>query len=286
MNSKATIVALLAVVCTAGPACAQPPYARPVREVIDERTAEPLAAPQTEPGSRWITNGPCLCDGAGQSPPIAAEVYFRTGISTPFASSFNHHDVLGRDMRAGFLYQFGIRTLFFDAPATRAWAVDVSISHIDNGQDPDIGYPLAVIDFTGDIDPLTGQPEVKLIQFGTPNLPAVHIRETHRTYLNLGVGRDSYWSASADDPGRRFRIGWDIGARYGALSQEYDRIKHRTDVIGGAFFGVHGEFEFPTSWGAWHAGVRCEYSYTWSDILQRASDIQEINTMATFGIRY
>jgi len=285
MNSKTTMVALLAAACIAGPAWAQPPYAKPVREVIGDRTAEPLAPPQTEPGSRWISSGPCLCDG-GESPPIAAEVYFRTGISTPFASSFNHHDLLGRDMRAGFLYQLGIRTLFFDVPATRAWAIDVSLSHVDNGQDPDVGYPLAVIDFTGNTDPTTGQPEVKRIQFGTPIEPPIHIRDTHRTYLNLGFGRDTYWNASAEDSGRRFRVGWDVGARYGALSQEYDRIKHRTDVIGGLYAGAHADFEWSTSWGAWHAGVRCEYSYTWSDILQRASDIQEINTLLTVGIRY
>src|SRR5262245_43295338 len=286
MNSKTMIVALLAAVCVACPAWAQPPYPRPAREVIDERTAEPLPAPQTEPGSRWITSGPCLCDGAGQSPPIAAEVYVHTGASFPVASCFNRHDLVGRDAQPGFLIQGGIRTLFFDAPATSAWAVDVSISHVDNGHDPNKPYGLAVIDFTGKTDPTTGQPEVKLIQFGTPTQPPLHIRETHRTYLNLGVGRDYYWRASADDPGRLFRVGWDIGGRYGALSQEYDRIKHRTDVIGGLYMGVHGEFEFPTSWGAWHFGVRAEYGYTWSDILQRASDIQEINTMATFGIRY
>ncbi len=286
MNRKTTIAALLAALLITCPAWGQPPYAKPVQEVIGDRSAEPLPPPQTIPGSRWLTTSPCLCDSPEQGPPIGAEVYVRTGASIPFSSSFNHRDLLGRDMVPGFLVQGGIRTLFFNGPATRAWTVDASISHVSNGQDQIESYPLRVIDFTGNTNPLTGTPEVKLIQFGTPTLPALRIRETHRTYANLGVGRDYYWRASADDPGRLFRVGWDVGGRYGALSQEYNKIKHRTDVIGGVFWGLHGDFEFPTSWGLWHAGIRWEYGYTWSDILQRASDIQEINTMATFGVRY
>ena len=188
-------------------------------------------------------------------------------------------------MVPGFLFQGGVRALFFNDSATRAWAIDASISHQSNGQDPNELYPLRVIDFTGNTD-ITGQPEVKLIQFGTPTLPAIRIRETHRTYVNLGVGRDYYWRTSAEEPGTMFRIGWDTGGRYGALSQEYNLIKHRTDVVGGIFVGAHGEFEIPSRWGLWQLGVRTEYAYTWSDILQRASDIQEINVMMTFGVRY
>jgi len=83
-----------------------------------------------------------------------------------------------------------------------------------------------------------------------------------------------------------FRYGWQVGGRYGALSQEYDIIKHRTDVVGGFFMGAHGEFEYPCRWGVLQLGVNCQYGYTWSDILQRASDIQEINTMFNIGLRY
>lgn len=286
MNIKTMVAALLAAATLTTSAWAQPPAAKPVQEVIGDRIDDAVPAPQPTLTSRWLTSTPALSESDIKGPPIAAEVYLSIGASTPFASSFNKRDVLGRDMVPGVLVQGGVRTLFFNMPATRAWVVDTSISHISNGHSQIEKYPLRVIEFNGEIDPATGQPAVELIQFGTPTTPAVRIRETHRTYANLGIGRDYYWRTSADEPGRLLRVGWQTGGRYGTLSQEYNILKHRTDVIGGAFAGVHGEFEYPSRWGMLQLGVRCEYGYTWSDILQRASDIQEITTMFTLGVRY
>lgn len=286
MNIKTIVAALIAVAMLTGVVSAQPPAPKPVQEVIGDRAADTTGELAPAPASRWLTSVPDLAQTEAKGPPIAAEVYFATGASVPFSSSFNHRDVLGRDMVPGVLFQGGVRTLFFNMPATRAWVIDTSISHTSNGHDQNVRYPLRVIDFTGNTNPLTGQPEVALIQFGTPTTPAIRIRETHRTYANLGIGRDYYWRTSADDPGRLFRYGWQTGGRYGTLSQEYNIIKHRTDVIGGFFAGLHGEFEYPSRWGMLQLGVRCEYGYTWTDILQRASDIQEINTMFNIGVRY
>lgn len=101
------------------------------------------------------------------------------------------------------------------------------------------------------------------------------------------MGRDFYFKAPADDPlARKTRLGFDSGGRYGTLSQEYDRIRHRTDVIGAFYAGMHYDLEVPSKWGVLVLGSRVEYSYTWSDILQRKSDIQEINTMLSVGFRY
>ena len=285
MNIKKCVAALLAAASLTCSAAAQPPAPKPVQDVIGDSAPETVTTPRAMPTSRWLTPNEEEHAG-GNGPPIAAEVYFGTGASTPFASSFNKRDVLGRDMVPGILVQGGVRTLFFNQPATRAWVVDTNISHASNGHSQIQKYPLRVIDFTGNTNPLTGQPEVDLIQFGTPTTPAVRIRSTSRTYANLGVGKDYYWRTSADDPGRLFRVGWQVGGRYGALSQEYNILKHRTDVIGGVFGGLHGEMEIPSQWGMFQMGVRCEYGYTWSDILQRASDIQEINVLLTLGLRY
>jgi hypothetical protein len=286
MKSQTLVAAVLAVVLAHCPsAWAQPPYSRPVQEYSSDRSGE---APPAEPmrASRWLTPAPCLCEGSGESPPIAAEVYLQTGASIPINSWFNNADALGRDMRDGFVIQGGLRTMFFNDSATRAWVVDTSISHVSNGQDPTVRYGLRLLEFTGNTDPLTGQPEVKRIQFGTPTHPGLEIRDTHRTFVNLGLGRDYYAWTSAEDPGRYWRFGLDSGGRYGTLSQEYNATKHRTDVIAGYFVGGHSELVAPTRWGTLTVGVRTEWSYTWSSILQRASDIQEINVMMTLGLRY
>ena len=237
LRINAPVAALLAVLLAGSPAWTQTPYGRPVQESVGSPDAEPIPAPASAPTSRWLTAGPGLCDVPVAAPPIAAEVYFQSGWSIPTNSWFNKRDVLGRDMNLGFVVQGGVRTLFFNQPATRAWVVDTSISHHSNGHDQDVGYPLRVIDFTGNTD-ITGQPEVKLIQFGTPTRPPIEIRDTDRTYVNVGVGRNYYWNSSAETECWHMRWGWDIGGRYGALSQEYDLIKHRTDVIGGFFVGV------------------------------------------------
>jgi hypothetical protein len=286
MKSKMLAVVVLAMVLAqCRVAWAQTPYPKPAQEFSSDRGSEP-APPEPMRTSRWLTPTPCLCEGSGESPPIAAEVYFQTGASIPINSWFNHADALGRDMRSGFVVQGGVRTLFFNDPATRAWVIDASISHVSNGQDPTVRYPLRVLDFTGNTDPLTGQPEVKRIQFGTPTRPGLEIRDTERTFVNLGLGQDYYAWTSADAPGRHWRFGWDSGGRYGTLSQEYNLIKHRTDVCAGFFVGLHSELEASTRWGIFTAGVRTEWSYTWTDILQHSSDIQEINVMMTVGLRY
>ncbi|MCI0681712.1 MAG: hypothetical protein L0Y71_06385 [Gemmataceae bacterium] len=284
MNIRTSLAGLFAMLMAACPALGQPPSARPVPEIVGDPLAAPAPADQIVPASRWLSQEPAGCN-APEGAPIAAEVYLRNGASIPFSSSFNRRDALGRDMTPGYLIQGGIRTLFYNEPADRAWVIDAGISHVSNGHDHNRLYALRVIDFTGETD-ITGQPEIALIQFGTPTTPGVRIRDTDRTYVNLGFGRDYYWRSFADDLCRHVRLGWDAGGTYGALSQEYNIIKHRTDVIGGVYGGLHGDVEFPTEWGAWFVGIRWEYAYTWSDILQRASDIQEINVSLTLGLRY
>ena len=63
-------------------------------------------------------------------------------------------------------------------------------------------------------------------------------------------------------------------------------IMRRGDVFGGAYLGTQLNYEFP--WYDWlvQLGVRAEYAYTWSDILQRATDMNEVNLMLNFGIRF
>src|SRR5438128_2461355 len=187
MKSKLLVAAVLAMVLACSPAAwGQTPYPKPVQEFSSDRGGEPAPAEPMR-ASRWLTPTPCLCEGSGESPPIAAEVYFQTGASIPINSWFNHADALGRDMRTGFVVQGGVRTLFFNDPATRAWVIDASLSHVSNGQDPTVRYALRVLDFTGNTDPLTGQPEVKRLQFGTPTRPGLEIRDTERTFVNLGL---------------------------------------------------------------------------------------------------
>jgi hypothetical protein len=286
MKASSLVAAVLAVLLADASARAQAPYAKPVRELTSDGPGAAEAAPGTFAVSRWLTPNGYGCYSETDGPPIGAEVYLSGGWSIPLSTTISGKERLGRDMSTGYVVQGGLRTSFFNMPADRAWVVDISLSHMNNGHNQQAKYPLRVLEFTGNTDPLTGQPEVKRIQFGTPTRPGVTIRDTGRTFVNLGLGRDYYVWGTAETDERHLRVGWDVGARYGTLSQEYHEIKHRTDVIGGTYVGVHGEYEIPTRMGMLTFGARTEWGYTWSDILQQASDIQEINVLLTLGLRY
>jgi hypothetical protein len=236
--------------------------------------------PQALGTSRWIGHTGYLCDDDGVSPPIGSEVYLFSGVSIPFGGQYH-----GSALQPGFVIGGGLRTSFFNQAMDRAWVVDGSISHFNNRGNDEKRFPLKVIDFTGNKLP-DGSDEIKLVQYGTPIRPGLLIRDTDRTFVSLGIGRDFYITAPADAPGSKCRWGLDAGGRYGTSSQEYDIIKHRTDVIGGFYCGVHYDYETPCRWGIFVVGGRWEYSYTWSDILQHVSDIQETNLMLTLGLRY
>lgn len=235
--------------------------------------------PQAMGTSRWITPTGYLCDDDGVSPPIGSEFYLFSGASFPFGDQYH-----GSALQPGFVIGGGLRTLFFNNTMDRAWVVDASISHFNNRGNKEKRFPLKVLDFTGNTLP-NGNPEIKLVQYGTPIRPGLLIRDTDRSFVSLGIGRDFYMTP-ADVPGPKCRWGVDAGGRYGTSSQEYDLIKHRTDVIGGFYCGVHLDYEKPSRWGIFVVGGRWEYSYTWSDILQHVSDIQETNLMLTLGLRY
>ena len=286
MKAPSLVAAVLGVVFACGPTWGQAPYSRPVREISSDGAAAPEASPAPVSVSRWITPPSYGCQG-DEGPPIATEVYVSAGWSIPLSTEIsNGKERLGRDMVLGYVVQGGFRTSFFNEAVDKAWVVDFGLSHLSNGHNPNARYPLRVLEFTGNTNPLTGQPEVQRIQFGTPTREGVIIRDTDRTYVNLGVGRDYYVWGTAESCEWHYRVGWDVGGRYGTLSQEYFPIKHRTDVIGGVYVGAHGEVEIPTRMGMLIFGARTEWNYTWSDILQQASDIQEINVMLTLGLRY
>jgi hypothetical protein len=109
------------------------------------------------------------------------------------------------------------------------------------------------------------------------------------------------------------RVGLDAGGRWGSSKiQLNDRLipknllvfpqnqeqfrnlvtpgftPHRTDVIGGTFISFHSDLEFPCGPCIFQVGFRAEYSYTWSDILQRQNDadVQDFLLMLNLGARF
>src|SRR5207247_188290 len=127
----------------------------------------------------------------------------------------------------------------------------------------DIHVPLSIIDvFTG-----------KRQEFGKGKLAGVTVSGLNRTFVNLGMGREWYMWHSANTPGNNWRMGMDFGGRYGSEKADFHEIRHRTDVVGGVYASLHTDLEIPCGCCIFQCGLRGQWAYTWSDILQKQSDL-------------
>jgi hypothetical protein len=211
-----------------------------------------------------IYQRPDCCGNVGCDGPIYAELYVLTGLEIPAAGH-----IFGQTLETGWVVQGGGRTLFFNPAMDRDWNIDVSVSNIFNrGQRSDIKVPLNLPGSTNPVD--------------------VSIRQLNRTYVNAAFGRDWYFTKPPDAWIHRWRIGLSAGGRLGTEKLELNEIAHRTDVISGLFAVLSADVEIPCCCCTFLAGMRLEYSYTWSDILQHQndSDIQDVDFLFTAGVRF
>ena len=94
--------------------------------------------------------------------------------------------------------------------------------------------------------------------------------------------------AAGCKPDSNLRFGVDLGGRYGTEKVEFTNFLHSTDVNEGIFVAVHSDLEVPWGCCILQAGLRWEYGYTWSKILQSQNngDIQDMTLMFTLGSRF
>jgi hypothetical protein len=227
----------------------------------------------TQPTS-WLTYPRCqgCCGPVGADGPIGYEAYVRTGADFPLGGN-----PFGARMKIGWDAEIGGRTLFFNPEQDAAWTVDLGVRNVFNGNhDQETTYRLFNL---FDQSTNTTTPEVD-----------VNIKNLNRTYVDVSGGREVYLmgSAKCDCQDVNWRVGFDIGGRYGTEKMEVTNFRHRTDVNGGVFFAVHSDVECPRGCCIFFAGLRSEYGYTWSDILQRQNDgdIQEISLLLNLGVRF
>jgi hypothetical protein len=235
----------------------------------------PAAPAITHSLSDWITypRPPGCCGPTGADGPICSELYLRSGVSVPIGGGF-----LNRVVNVGWDVEGGVRALFFNPAMDAAWTVDAGITNIFNPSEDRVST-VALRNFVASQN---GQ---------TATLPALNVgvRSENRTFVDLAGGRE-WWlmGAAGCTDGPSWRAGVDGGGRYGAEKINLTNTRHRTDAIGGVFAALHSDLEMP--WGGCIVlvGGRVEWSYTWSDILQRQNrtDNEDINLMLTAGVRY
>ena len=286
MNVKRLMLGILTGLATTAMAHAQSPPT-PVPQVQLPTPAQAYPAQTNGPGqlaydvpgvTHWerhdLKFANC-CNGSTGGSEIGYDVYSRAGVSVPVG--FN--EAIGRNLSPGFTVEGGARTFFFDRANATAWAIDTGlVNTFNSGVGTFASRETFLLKNLLVPNPITGGNPVR-------RDVAVGIRNYNRTFVSLGVGKE--WFQGGQDDCGHWRYGLDVGGRWGSSSIELDRIlPHRTDVVGAFYFAGQAAYEFPL-WGALGSiGGRAEWSYTYSDILQRSSDTQEINLMLTFAIRF
>lgn len=246
-------------------------YGTAADEVLGEggdRPAPPPKLPPVQALSDWITYTKPDCCGPLGGGPLATELYLRSGWAIPVEGAF-----FGKTLETGWMIGIGARELFFNPSLTAAWAVDFGISYTYNhGQRNDIAV---------------------LVRGADDSTRLLVTRSLHRTYFNMAVGREWYWSAPANAPGWKLRFGGDLGGRYGTLRADMDELGRRSffrrgDTIGSLFGAVHSDLEIPWGCCTLLSGVRAEWNYNWSDVFQAQNDadFQDLNLLLTLGVRF
>jgi len=236
--------------------------------------------------SDWITYHHADCCGPlGDNGPLGMEVYIRTGPSLPFGG-----ELFAPRLETGWLIQGGVQTLFFNPDADAAWILDLSVSYMHNSGKGD----------------LPGQSFVfpELFGFGTGTLneapTEVALRALHRTFFNVGGGREWYLIGSGNNgsapdgsAGLNWRVGIDGGARYGIArldlmeANQPDVFHRRSHVISAAFAALHTDVEIPCGCCTFLAGFRAEWDYTWMNLVSNFNnDLQDVNLLLTAGVRF
>jgi hypothetical protein len=272
----------------------QVPETIPAPKPSDSPIAAITGTPQMPPGtvcSPW--NGPGgtgCCGPIGGNGPILSELFVRNGVNILIGGG-----IIKETMTTGFVQSFGGRSLFFNPSGSRAWTAEFGIDwfYNNNSGKADNEY---VLEF------FPGRTE---ISNGVENIiPDVSIFGNPREYIRAGVhfafGRETYMFTPGYQCGKNFRLGWDIGGRWGYSRLNYnvfpedfsaegaritfDRV---SDVFGTAFFAIHGDVEIPLGpcW-TFVTGIRAEAGYNFSDIVLFNSDSQELNMMLNLGLKF
>ncbi|HWG41309.1 MAG TPA: hypothetical protein VN688_00885 [Gemmataceae bacterium] len=247
------------------------------------------------PASPWLVypRSPCCCGPVGHcGGPIGSEVFVRSGIAFPVGGG-----IFGKYLHPGWDIEGGARVLFFNPQVDKAWTVSLSVSNIFN-RTGDANQPIDLFNVpvktTVEVPGQTNIPgSLRATTPATVNVP--HLQATvsslNQTFVNLGGGRE-WWLLGSADPGQQhgcnWRVGVDGGGRYGTAMVQFNEINHHTDAIGGLYCAIHTDVEYPWRCGILFGGIRYEYNYIWTSILQSQNngDYQSMNLLFQIGSRF
>jgi hypothetical protein len=280
-GTKFCLASLVAAVVGLGTVRGQGTMYAPTGPSSGPEVLPPPVPATVAPGpSRWVLydRQPGCCGPVGGHGPINFELYLRNGIAFPVA-----HSGLGGVLEDGWTIEGGGRTLLLNAGEDEAWTVDLGVGNTFNGvEDRNTQFINGNTRTANELFNNNG-----LITTGPRLVTAAHL---NRTYLFLSGGHEWYlWGSAEPDAGcRNWRVGADVGGRYGTEKLNVNETRHMTDNTESVFVSVHSDVEIPWGQVLLQAGVRLEYSHTWSDIFHSPSngDVQDVSLLFMLGMRF
>lgn len=236
----------------------------PVPSVLPNGAAAPVLPGGSPVAGYLFAPANDCCGPIGAHGPIGEEVYVRGGINSPMSK-----ELLAHNIKQGWSGQIGVRAQFFDPAGDSAWVIDTHVMYTRNQ-----GRELDVVTFR--TEPV-----------------AIHM--LHRTAVGVGLGRDWFLSRPGfvlDTWDANFRVGFDAGGRWGAGHVDFSTpfepggYRRHYDVFGQAFIGVMASMEIPIGGYIVLFGGRIEAARTFSDLIERESNIDDFTSMLMFGVRY
>lgn len=246
----------------------------------------PVLVPLGLPSSPYLRypRSPCCCGPVGKcGGPIGNELFIRSGFAFPIGNGiFNQYLHTGWDIEGG------ARLFLYNRNATAAWTAMVSVSNIF-ARTGNANQPITLYNVSVHIPSPTPSAFPSTFRKTFPSLQ-VSVSSLNMTFVNAGFGRE-WWLLGSADPGQQgwnWRVGVDGGGRWGSAKVNFNEIQHRTDVVGGMYAAIHSDVEYPFRCAIPFAGVRFEYDYIWTSLLQDQNNgnFQSLNLLFQLGVRF
>lgn len=244
----------------------------------------PVPIPLGRPISPYLNypRSPCCCGAVGTcGGPIGSELFIYSGFAFPIGQG-----IFNQFLHTGWDIEGGGRLYMFNQPQTAAWTGILSIGNIF-ARTGNANEPVTLINVP--VHVASAVPNTSAIAV-IPQLP-VTVSSLNLTFVTLGGGRE-WWLCGSADPGQQhgcnWRAGFDFGGRWGSGEVQFNEIQHHEHVVGGMYAAIHSDVEWPFRCGIPFAGVRLEYQYIWTSLLQDQNNgnFQSLNLLFQLGVRF
>jgi hypothetical protein len=256
-----------------------------------------------KPMSEWLLYPriPGCCGPIGLNGPIGSEIFLRAGLAFPIGGGVLQHSL----QDAGYV-EGGARVLFYNPSMDKAWTFTLGVGDMwANSRHVVPSFTLlnvpvhVAVPAAGTPLPPGTPPQlaalVGQVAAGTPitiTLPSLtaSVASYNQTWLSLYGGREWYLRGCADCSRQEWswRVGIDVGGRWATEKVDFNEIRHHTGIAGGVSMAGYSEVEIPYQCIIYSFGMRLQYDYLFTHILQsqNATDLQTFDLLFTAGLRF